>query len=263
MNTNKKIKEELTKLIRYGEEREYIKESISVLELIQKEKEFYEYLKIFTKFANEQMKKELDFLTFYYRNNIRNTYDVVIELSYDKINRKRRGIILTYADNVFDIKKEYNLKKEELKHIEKNIELYKELAFLGEQQSVYKLEIPSVSNQFSINLYNNYLELTSPKYKELDTYLYLNYNYNQEQSRNNYEKYNETLLDDLCLGNKKIYETEKGFIEFYTNNYGIRRLLTKKDCENIIHLLDSIHIYKEILPSRITKSNEKKKVLSK
>lgn len=195
MNTNKKLKEELTKLIRYGEERDYIKDSISVLELIQKEKEFYEYLKKFTKFANEQMKKELDFLV--------------------------------------------------------------------EHQSVYKLEIPSVSNEFYINLYNNYLELTTPKYKKSNTYLYLNYNYNQEQARNKYKKYNETLLDEICLGNKKIYETEKGFIEFYTNNYVIRRLLTRNDCENIIHLLDSIHIYKEILPSRITKSNKKKKVLSK
>lgn len=67
----------------------------------------------------------------------------------------------------------------------------------------------------------------------------------------------------LFTNTNKLYETKEGIIEFNTNMYKIKKILTKDNGINIIEFLDSIQIYEEELPERLNNHNIKKRKLIK
>ena len=166
------IRKELISIITNGEVNNSSKDSMTLLELILKEKTLYDLKKHYCMEAYEYMKKELDFVTFYFRYNIHNSYDTVINLENYNKNKTRREITLTYNKDQFEISNEAVLTDKEKEIIYKDIDFYKELTMFGVENYHPRKELKTTSGRFYITLFNEQLILSSNDGKFNITYLY-------------------------------------------------------------------------------------------
>lgn len=229
------IRKEIISIITNGEESNLSKGTMTLLELILKEKTLYDLKKMYCKEAFNHMKEKLNFVTFYFRYNMNNSYDTVINLENCNQTKTRREITLIYDKDVFKILKEEVMTKKEKEIIYKDIDFYKELTLFGIENYYPRKELKTTSRNFTVSLFNDQLVLSSNNGNFNISYLY----------------------DTEDLGQ------ESNAVEVYSNNLLIKRLLEKNEYRNLIRVLENIKIYKEELPKNIDELKRKTKVLKK
>ena len=223
------LRKEILNIINNGEENNINRESISLLELILKEKKFYELKRKKCQEFFDFMKKDLDFITFYFKYNMSNTYDTIINLENSTSSKKGREVILTYKDGDFNILHNGILTLKEEKVFEDNRVFYEDLAKFGVENCFPKQTITTTSEKFIVNLFNDEAVLSSE-----DRRFNLNYIYD-------------------------IFGVEdESAINIETKNYFIKRMLEKNEYENSIYLLENIRLYNDELPSNFVNNKIKK-----
>jgi len=251
MNLNKEFLEQIKYFLKDGEEKSFKdNSSISLLEILKRERELYDLKIEYIKIVNQYMKKHLEFNKFYFRYNEKGTYDTIV--NFEKKDNYSREVILRF-DNSFEILNPDLLKQEEYISICNNIDFYEQLTKFGIEQNYMKQSLFTISRIFSVELLNDCISLYSPVYRNL---LYISYSYNQA-----YQKKLKRENEDILFGNNNYYDTDEGIVELSTKIYKLRKLLTKNNCENIIELLDNLYVYEEELPLRLRNDYKKKQLI--
>ena len=225
------LRKEILNIIINGEDKDNNRECVSLLELILEEKKFYDLKKKTCQEFFDFMKKDLNFVTFYFKYNTNNSYDTIINLENANQNRMRREVTLTYNDGIFKILSRGCLTEKEQEVFERNRDFYEKLAKFGVENCYPKQMVNTTSGLFNVSFFNDETILSSNNRKFNLSYMYDMYGLENESA-----------------------------IEIETKNYFIRRLLEKNEYENSIYLLENLRLYNDELPSHLNENKIKRLV---